>query len=119
MDRRDFLKVGAVSFVSSSIPISIYHFLNSQGKLETDPKDVLREAVKTIIENTVTLHTHSQYDGGERDVSGQGLIFGDYIITCDHIVSMHGIQEPSTFGTLEIKVDVQMEETRLNGVVLE
>lgn len=109
MDRRDFLKVGAASFVASSIPI-LYH-LNS-------PKD-LKEDIKTVIENVVPLNTHIKYDGGENTIFGHGLIMGDYVITNDHIVSMHGIKLRTPFGTQLILVDKQSEETMLKSSALE
>ena len=110
MDRRDFLKLGAVTAIGLSSSCA-YQFVKS--------KESLREDIKTVLENVVPLDTHIIYDGGESSIFGHGLIMGDYIITNDHIVTMHGIEYRTPFGTQLIIVDKQSEETMLKGSVLE
>ena len=110
MDRRDFLKLGAVAVVGLSSSCA-YQFVKS--------KESLREDIKTILENVVTLKTHTKYDGGEGNLKGEGLIAGDYIITCDHIVSMYGKFEQTVFGEVYVPILAESDNTKLNDSELE
>ncbi len=85
MNRREFLKFGAVSFVSALFPLSIYHYVNSNNSK-------LKQGIREVIENRVYLETDFKYTREEQtevrsaEMAGHGTIVGGYVFTVDHLL---------------------------------
>ena len=110
MNRRNFLKLGALGLATS-----IYGCSFNSPNL-----DNLRNDIKIIIDNMVTLKTHIKFeDNSQMNKSGEGLIVDDYIITCDHIVSNYGINTRTPFGNLFIPRVSKKNTTKLGNNTLE
>ncbi len=122
MDRRDFLKVGAVSLIASSIPISLYHYLFSKNS-----KEFLRFHIKGILENEVELETYSKYihpmfhDEREENIEGPGTIVEyngeNYIFTVNHVVSKIDVRinMGPPFGVQKYLIATKIEEVNTLG----
>ncbi|MCH8945795.1 MAG: trypsin-like peptidase domain-containing protein [Nanoarchaeota archaeon] len=126
IDRRDLLKIGAVSFVASSIPLATYHyvFLGISNR-------ILNYHIDGILENEVVFSTHASFKhpsfgrDEEKQMDGPGTIVKykgkNYIFTVDHLTSVKEIQiNMGSFGRQSLCVKGTFsEESRLGVILLE
>ena len=91
MKRRRFLELVATAIFSGVVGSGLTsHFLPEWKKSE------LKRHIRGIRENTVTLKTHTKYlasymgEGkeGKKIMFVEGLIWGDYILTANHVINL-------------------------------
>ena len=142
LTRRDILKVGgglAVLTLASSCGLAEIYIDNKIAEIEERKKQELRRHIRGIRENMVTLETKFHYmiryneiSGLDEDTtSGEGLFFGDYILTANHVVNVTkksiimklGLENkfpyfnPENFFFDKINEEVKIGEEILEGIV--
>ena len=123
MNRREFLKVGAVSFIGASLPLPIYHYLFSGNSNE-----VLKYHIKGILENQVEFETNTKFvhplsgQELEKDMKGSGTIVNyhgeDYIFTANHLTAKEDVDLDIPSGSMSMPVE-STDESKLGVNVLE
>ena len=95
LSRRDFLALGgglgAVLIASSCAPSAEY-IESVMGEIEERRREKINPHIDGILENIVDLQTITKYEPSlppeeNFPIKEQGIIFGNYIITLDHIIS--------------------------------
>lgn len=67
-----------------------------------------------------TISTFTNMNGAEetREWGGTGFVVGDKYVTLDHVVSLHGDEIDTPFGSVDIPVQRREEKTYIEGVEL-
>jgi S1-C subfamily serine protease len=113
ISRRDLLRVAGASVALTSLLSPVFlNFYNNHFHHWR-----LRQAFKTVLENTVTLQTTSDVQKEPR--KGQGTIIDDYVITVAHIIDTSIQREVTPSGHIYYNVDVEGEETKIGDSKLE
>lgn len=133
INRRDLVKLGLVGFVAGLTPAVAYDFYKNNLS-----KRFLNKEINAILENMVNLETVTKENVGSRNpelelesglkdeqfkyvkTTGQGIIYGDYILTADHIVSKYVKIIPFPGGApFMILIDKESEITKTGNYELE
>lgn len=121
MQRRQVLGLGLASLFLSACSKDYYR----QILTEFYQKQKLKEAnhIQRAFESIVMLETETEYkleDKVDKTTRrGMGVVYDNYVLTVDHIVSQYGLQIQSPFGVMEIDFEKLKETTTLDGKVLE
>ena len=114
--------MGTTLFLSAcgkNYHIQLLKELHQQGKA----REV--EAIRRILESYVTLKTTTIYKGEEdksveKSWEGMGIVYGNNVITLDHVVSIYSVREQITpYMYVESPIEKIKEETKLNDATLE
>jgi serine protease Do len=120
LSRRDFLYFGGLGamLIASSCAPSAEYIESVIGEIEERKREKINPHIDGVLENIVDLQTITEYEPPLEEeenfpIKEQGIIFGNYIITLDHIISSS--KSYSTYGPFVLPITKTEEITYLTG----
>jgi S1-C subfamily serine protease len=115
MKRRKFLKLSSVGLLATSCTPILKHYLE---KIEDENNEILYKNLQIALDSLVEFDVRIKYKEAEaenpveKSWKGHGVVYGDYVLTLDHVTNLHQIVIHTSYGTFI--EEVQQVEKRLD-----